>query len=1034
LTVIALPTALSRSQRFIMKKEISRTAVALCAIALFALCGTPIIAQTDVDPTYNGVPSLPLTAPVSQQLAVQADGKVLIWGASMAVQGIAKGRLVRLDQDGTLDAAFTYCNCGLDSLSNALPLPDGKILVAGSLSGASKVIRLNNDGSLDGTFNNANPPNGFGGSTARLVDVQSDGRFYTYRTQSFQGFGEGSLFRFNADGSLDTGFSSVAVGSGSPNFTILSAFLLAPDGKFYIASNTFAPFLTTATLRRRNADGTADGTWTTPSFLPQTSFLVNGLALQSDGGLLVSGDFSSVNGVAKADLVRILPAGNVDLNFTAPSFLSNGEIHLLSNGKILLSARTDANGATRIYRLDSDGGLDGSFTMDAQVTNQLNTLVLDASERIVFFGNLSTEIRLVRLMTDGSLDVSFNPDIALFGRIHAVVRQSDGKVIAAGEFTRFNGVSRLSIVRTNVDGSLDLLYDTGTGFDLPPKKMLLQSDGKLIAIGGFSSFNGTPVPGIVRLLTNGNIDPTFAVTPNFGGQILGFTLQSDGKVLVAGNFASINGVSRPGVARINDDGSVDAGFNALLGGTPTVNDVVVQTDGKIVIGGGFNGVQGFNRANFVRLDTSGTLDQGFNPSVGGVGGVWLTSDGKFLISGLGGDSITLQRRNADGSLDGTFAAQTFIGDNSQSWIDAVLIQSDGSLIVGGSYFTVGSVARRGIVRLTPTGSVDPLFLPHSADGRVRTVIDGGNGKVLVGGDFSRLESSTRAGLARLNVTVFRKVTPFDFDGDGRSDFTVFRPSTNEWYILFTSNWQYSVTNFGLAGDIVAPGDYDGDGKTDLGIYRPSTGAWWYAASSLGGAHRTVSFGSNGDIPRPADFDGDGRTDLVLFRPSNSTWYRLNSSGVQSSMTFGSPGDLPLVGDFDGDGKADPAVFRPSTGTWWYAASGSANAFRAVHWGQFGDVPVPGDYDGDGKTDYAVFRPSEGGWYILRTADISIVTMSYGLPTDRPIAADYDGDGKTDVAVFRPSTGIWYLLQSTAGQGGVQWGIATDVPAPAAFLP
>ena len=151
------------------------------------------------------------------------------------------------------------------------------------------------------------------------------------------------------------------------------------------------------------------------------------------------------------------------------------------------------------------------------------------------------------------------------------------------------------------------------------------------------------------------------------------------------------------------------------------------------------------------------------------------------------------------------------------------------------------------------------------------------------------------------------------------------------------------------------------------------------------------------------------------------------------MVLGIAGDVPLVGDFDGDGKGDLAVFRPSTGDWWYAASGSGGAQRATHFGANGDVPVPADYDGDGKTDMAVFRPSTGVWYILNSSDYSATIVPFGLGTDKMIPADYDGDGKADIAVFRPSTGIWYILRSSAGFLGLQWGIATDVPAANSFI-
>lgn len=282
-----------------------------------------------------------------------------------------------------------------------------------------------------------------------------------------------------------------------------------------------------------------------------------------------------------------------------------------------------------------------------------------------------------------------------------------------------------------------------------------------------------------------------------------------------------------------------------------------------------------------------------------------------------------------------------------------------------------------------------------------------------------------------SIPVIRRAQ-YDFDGDGKADVSVFRPSENKWYILQSSTMSVRESTFAIAGDVPVPGDYDGDGKTDVAIFRPSTGQWWFL-SSINNAQIPYNWGQNGDIPRPSDFDGDGKTDYVVFRPSNGVWYRYGSTGVTSIIPFGAAGDLPLTGDFDGDGKSDPAIFRPSTGDWWWAASSFSNLHLAVHWGQAGDQPAAGDYDGDGKTDFVVFRPSDGGWYILYSTGSYTIT-TFGTVGDKAIAADYDGDGKADVAVFRPSTGTWFLSQTTAGFGALQWGIASDTAIPNAYVP
>ncbi len=270
----------------------------------------------------------------------------------------------------------------------------------------------------------------------------------------------------------------------------------------------------------------------------------------------------------------------------------------------------------------------------------------------------------------------------------------------------------------------------------------------------------------------------------------------------------------------------------------------------------------------------------------------------------------------------------------------------------------------------------------------------------------------------------------DFDGDGRSDISVWRPDTGVWYITNSSNATYKIQGFGLSTDILSPGDFDGDGKTDLAVFRPSDGVWHLYSRSI---YRSFQFGSANDIPVPADYDGDGRTDIAVFRPSTGVWYIWNSFDSRGTsytiQQFGLNGDKPVQADYDGDGKADLAVWRPSDGNWYLQRS--TQGFTAINFGFNGDSPAQGDYDGDGKTDLGIFR--NGVWYLYQT-QAGITATSFGLAGDLPSTGDFDGDAKSDIAVFRPSNGVWYLLQSTAGFTAVQFGATGDKPIPNAYLP
>ncbi len=303
----------------------------------------------------------------------------------------------------------------------------------------------------------------------------------------------------------------------------------------------------------------------------------------------------------------------------------------------------------------------------------------------------------------------------------------------------------------------------------------------------------------------------------------------------------------------------------------------------------------------------------------------------------------------------------------------------------------------------------------------------GEDKVLVG--------DLAAGLLIVDVTG-TNTTPknviSDFDGDKKTDFSVYSPATGQWITESSSNGGTNIVNWGLPGDVIAAGDYDGDGKTDRAVWRPSNGTWYVVYSS--GFLGETRFGLTGDVPAAADYDADGKTDFAVWRPSNGTWYILQSTLGYRQQQWGLNGDKVLTGDYEGDGKADLAVWRPSNGTW-YILRSSSNIAIIQSWGLNGDKPLFADFDGDGQTELTVYRPSEANWYMFNSATNSITIYTFGFADDVPIPADYDGDGKADVAVYRPSTNVWYRV----GSIGVtynerQFGTANDKASPSSVQP
>ena len=639
-------------------------------------------------------------------------------------------------------------------------------------------VAFSQNGPLDTTFNSTDTGHGNGitnDAQVFKVVVLPDGK--TLIVGSFttiNNISRNRIARLHADGTLDTTFTP---GAGATGAAVIGQTLsinfvaLQTDGKILIAGNFTSYSGTTMNrMARLNQNGTLDTTFNIGTgFNDETQRI----SIQTDGKILVAGIFSSFNGVTSNRLLRLNSNGSLDTSFSSGTGIGNSTVRSIiqqPDGKLLIGGTfiNYNNVPTNdVARLNTDGTLDTTFSSGAGVTGLVYDMALLTNNQIIIVGsfdsyNTITMRDIARLNSNGSLDTTFNPGSGSNLGIDTVAIQSDGKIIIAGLFDTYNLIPRLNIARLNSDASLDLTFNaTPPPPSLPINQSIytvaIQSDSNIVIGGIFSNYHGINRKYVARLTTNGNLDLGFLSGTSAGDSVFSIKQQADGKILIAGNFFSYSDVYKRSFTRLQANGELDPTFNTGIGTNSSVSVIAVQPDGKIIIGGFFTAYNNIIARNIARLNPDGTLDTTFSSPILNSAGSFISTvavqtDGKIIIGGsfslTGLPNRTIQRLNANGTLDTTFD----ISQNPNAQVRTIIIQTDGKILIGGLFTTFGGLSRNYIARLDANGQLDSSFNPGIGPNNfVLCMAIQADGKIIIGGSFSTVNNLPISRVARINA-------------------------------------------------------------------------------------------------------------------------------------------------------------------------------------------------------------------------------------------------------------------------------------------
>lgn len=697
--------------------------------------------SVDVDFDSGTGPSGPVYS-----VAVHPGGKIIIGGAFTNFNGIDRNYFARLRSDGSLDSMFRIGR-GANALVRSVAVqPNSAVILGGEFTQIDglprqRIARIHGD-----EYSNVVGLE-FSRSTYTVSEEVGKAEIVVLRSGNTNGSVQ---IRYGtADGTAVAGVDYEATEgtlSFGPGELRKSFFISIADDSEIEVDETVQLFLTNAP--------------------PNVELLGSGTALlvikDNEKSIWFSADTYKVAEAGTNAVITILRLGPLTGTVSALFSTSNG------------TATAGVDYVAVSNRVEFAEGQDKQTVLvpilDDAVKEENKTVLLHLSEP---GGDVQLGLAAATLTIEddepgiGGLVVTFNPGAGADNFVRSVAVQNDGKIVLGGAFTQFDGTNRSHVARLNTNGAHDLSFNPGAGANALVASVAALSSGKVLLGGTFTNVNGTGCNRVARLNNDGGLDLTFNRSLSYDGAVNGLTVQPNGGLVLGGAF----GRPTRAISQLRANGTLDPSFNPGSGANGPVHTVIIQTNGQVLMGGAFTEVGGVPRNRLARLNPDGLVDSSFAPmnvTNGTVYSIVVQNDGKLLIGGdLGVANLTnrpniLRLNPADGTLDPSFDP----GAGANAPVFAIALQSNERIVIGGDFTMVQGTNRNHYARLLPNGAIDHDFDPKDgANGTVYCLAVLPSRNIVIGGAFTRVNGVARNGVALIRADDL-ELTILAFDVEG----------------------------------------------------------------------------------------------------------------------------------------------------------------------------------------------------------------------------------------------------------------------------